>query len=180
MANDDPLRLRIMKALTALFETISTDSNSGYHHDLAGKVFRGRDLFGDSDPVPMISILEKPIPLDQTPPPEDAPISTGLWEIMVQGFCEDDKKNPTDPAYVLSADVIRCLALEKKRVPEGRAARGKAPPLLGVTASNGNAAVIDILIGSPVHRPPDGISGKAYFWLVISLKIAENLDDPWG
>lgn len=50
----DPLRLRILKALTAEFEQM-TDANG---ESMAGKVFRGRDHFGNDDPLPMISILE--------------------------------------------------------------------------------------------------------------------------
>ena len=176
----DPFRLRVMKNLTTLLEAVAEDSNStgavgGAQHTLAGKVFRGRNLFGESDPLPMIAILETPVAIDQLPAPEEQSSSSGLWDISIQGFAKDDKDNPTDPAYRLAADVIVALAAEKKRPARERQQYGKVrSPLLG------EAGVLDIIIGSPVHRPPDDISGKAYFWLQISIKVAENHEQPYG
>ena len=47
---NDPLRLRIQKALTAELEQVLDDKD----RPLTGKVFRGRDHFGNSDPLPML------------------------------------------------------------------------------------------------------------------------------
>lgn len=178
-----PLRLRIMRSLTSLLETISEgDSNSaptGYHHTLEGRVFRGRNIYGESDPLPMIAILETPIANDQVDSPPTSPHSTGDWDISIQGFCKDDKANPTDPAYLLVADVVRCLAKEKRKLEQGRTAAGP-PALLNVLGANGKPAVLSMQIGSPVCRPPDEVSGKAYFWLAIRLKIAEDLENPYS
>lgn len=186
---EDPFRLRVMKALTAIIESVKpSDSNSAttaeegtpqYRNDLTGAVFRGRNLFGTNDPVPMVAILETPIPLDQIEPPEESPKSKGLWDISIQGFCKDDKDNPTDPAYILAADVIMALAHEKSRPARSRGATGKAAALLGILAPNGKPAILDLRIGSPVCRPPDEISGKAYFWLGITLEVAEDLEKPY-
>lgn len=177
-----PLRLRVMRALTELLEGIKPDSNSQvvYVNDLSDKVFRGRNWFGESDPLPMVALLETPLANDQFDSPEEAPGSTGTWDISIQGFCEDDKKNPTDPAYVLAADVVQCLAIERARAEKERRQTGKVQrPLLGIRGPNGNAAVLDMQIGSPVCRPPDEISGKAYFWLQITLTMAEDLERPY-
>lgn len=185
MAHAKPFRLRVMEKLTALIETVQQDSNSDGDtgpatESLSGKVFRGRNLFGDTDPMPMIAILETPIALDQIPSPKESPKSTGFWDISIQGFVKDDKKNPTDPAYYLAADVICVLAKEKQRITTGRASSGRAPALLDMYAPNGKPAILDLQIGSPVCRPPDDISGKAYFWLAITLQLAENLEDPYA
>jgi len=184
MAEQYPLRLRIMQGLTELLETIAEeDSNSGatgYHHTLAGKVFRGRNLYGAGDPLPMLAILETPIANDQVDSPPTSPHSTGDWDISIQGFAKDDKAHPTDPAYLLVADVVRCLAKEKKRLDRGRTATGQAPALLNVLLANGKPAVLSMQIGSPVCRPPDEVSDKAYFWLAIRLKIAEDLENPYS
>jgi len=180
-----PLRLRVMMALTSLLEAISVDSNSApdapqYQNDLSGRVFRGRNLFGDGDPVPMIAILETPIANDQIPPPEESQESSGPWDISIQGFCKEDKINPTDPAYLLAADVIMALAAEKERPAAERKRYGRVmTPLLGVYGANGKGAVTDIIIGSPVCRPPDEISGKAYFWLQVTIKLVEDLERPY-
>lgn len=179
MADRDPFRLRVMKNLTAVLEAVAEDSNSdtagGAQHTLAGKVFRGRNIFGEESPLPMIAILETPVAIDQLPAPEEQASSSGLWDISIQGFVKDDRENPTDPAYRLAADVIAALAAEKRRPAQERATKGKVQtPLLGETG------VLDIIIGSPVHRPPDDISGKAYFWLQITLKVAEKHNEPYA
>lgn len=170
----DPFRLRVVKNLTALLA--AQDSNSGFNFNLTDAVFRGRNVFGEDDPLPMVSILETPIAAEQLPPPpEHAHVSTGDWDLLIQGFVKDDKKHPTDPAYLLAADVVQKLAAEKKRVETERRMKGKIQtPLLG------EKGVLDIFIGSPVHRPPDDVSAKTYFWLQIRLRIAENLEDPYA
>lgn len=171
----DPCRLYTMKQLCEGLRTI-TPAN-GFVMDFSGaegtdnnKVFRGRALFGAKDPVPMLSVLESPIPLDQLPPPEDSTYSSGPWEIVIQGFFEDDKQNPTDVAYVGLADVKKYLATEKKKLSASKAENG--PFGLG-------RVVTGLLIGQGVVRPPDEISAKAYFWLTIALDMAEDLEEPY-
>jgi len=174
----DPFRLRVMKNLTTLLEGITESSNSpddGPQHNLSGHVFRGRNIFGETDPLPMIAILETPVAIDQLPAPEEQGASSGLWDISIQGFVKDDKENPTDPAYRLAADVIMALADEKRRPALERQSKGKV-----VTPLLGESGVLDIFIGSPVHRPPDDISGKAYFWLQITVKVAEKHNAPYA
>lgn len=184
MAEQYPFRLRVMRALTELLETIvEEDSNSaatGYQNTLTGRVFRGRNIYGESDPLPMIAILETPIANDQVDSPPTSPHSTGDWDISIQGFCKDDKANPTDPAYILVADVVRCLAAEKRRLERGRTPGQPAPALLNVFTPNGKPGILSMQIGSPVCRPPDEVSGKAYFWLSVRLKLAEDLENPYG
>lgn len=175
--HDDPFRLRVLKGLGLVLESISIAD--GYKHDLIGRVFRGRDLFGgENDPIPMISILEPPLPIDQLEPPITASKSTGSWDLLLQGFVDDDPINPTDPAHVLMADVKRRLAIEKKRTLPNSA--GQPDPLgMGFNGGRGNV-VTDIIIGPGVVRPPgDGVSNKAYFWLTLTLKIAEDIEQPF-
>lgn len=165
----DPLRLRVLKNLCDALKDISTAN--GYRTELNSQVYRGRVVYGDNDPLPICSVLEVPIPLDQTPPPRDSEFSSGDWELMIQGFVEDTPDNPTDPAHVFMADVKKRLVVEKRKAYADKPEDG----ILGL----GNY-VTDLRIGSGVVRPPDEISAKAYFWLTITLSMAEDLFDPYA
>jgi hypothetical protein len=165
---DEAIALRVLKALTAALEEV-TPSN-GYTVDLQGRVFRGRNRFGPSDPVPMICVLEAPIPLEQIPPPTDSSESSGGWELVIQGFVKDDKANPTDPAHAALADVKRRLALERRKSLWDRPEQG----MFGL-----GRFVHKMYIGRGVVRPPDEVSEKAYFWLQVTLDIVEDLADPY-
>lgn len=166
---DRPLRLRILDALTASLKQITTAN--GYQHDLSSAVFRGRIAYGEDDPLPMVSILEPPVPPDKLPDPEDGTSQDTELELLIQGFVKDDKENPTDPAYILMADVKRRLAYEKQR--PGQQGDGTFGRTLGFDE-------IGVLrIGSGTVRPADEVSAKAYFWLNITIQFAEDLDEPF-
>lgn len=164
----NPLRLEIQKRLTDALKEITIAN--GYRVEIGQNVFRGRLFYGDESPVPMLSILEVPIPLDQIPTPPNATVSSGQWELILQGWTKDDKANPTDAAHVLMADVKRRLALEKKKA-------------LGEFNDDGifglGRGVTGMYIGAGVVRPPDEVSSKAYFWLTITLDLAEDLEEPY-
>lgn len=171
MPHDDPLRLRVLKAITSALREITVAN--GYKHDLGpstdwenGSVFRGRVIFGEGDPLPMISILETPVPMDQKDSGQENPSTYGPWEIIVQGFAEDDHLNPTDPAHILMADVRKRLAMEKRNMTKGEA--------FGIPEING----IDFSPG--VVRPPDEASSKAYFWMSMYIKLVEDSTDPYA
>lgn len=169
MPLDDCLRLTILKRLTGIIEEVAVAD--GYRHDLTGRVFRGRLVYGAETPLPSISILEAPIPLDQVPSAKDNPSQAGPWELVVQGWVTDDRENPTDPAHVLLADVKKRLALEKRKSNWDRPDQG----ILGL-----GRCVTGLYIGPGVVRPPEEISAKAYFWLSVTLDIAENMSDPYS
>jgi hypothetical protein len=166
----EPLRLRILKKLSSIIETASFsyayEENPAVDVSLVGKVFRGRVIFGDSDPLPMVSILEVPLPLDQVPSPSESPASTGRWELLLQGFVEDDHLNPTDPAHWLMAQVKAALATERRKMRDFQ-------------LFDMGKHVLNIFVGPGVVRPPDEMSAKAYFWLTVTLELAEDLSDPF-
>ena len=171
-----------MKALTACIEGVTTAN--GYSHDLKDKVLRGRLFFGDNDPLPMVSIIEPPLPIDRLPAPAEASQSSGKWELMIQGWVEDDLENPTDPAYRLVADVKRVLAVEGARKDsDGRLnilGFGRPAKITenGREVNVGNV-ITSMKVGAGVVRPPeDGISDKAYFWLHLNLEIIEDNARP--
>lgn len=164
----DPTRLRALKNLTALLSGVTTAA--GYTVDLTDRVFRGRNLFSDGDPVPMVVILEaieqqQAVRTDQ---PAGSSHENGPWELLIQGFAEDDEINPTDPAHVLMADVKKCLAMHKSE-------NYRARNLLGMAGR-----VTDMRISPGVVRPADERSNKCYFWLKLSVHIVDDMSDPYA
>ena len=167
MAYDKPFRLRVLIALTEHLKTITIAN--GYKHDLSDRVFRGRIAYGENDPVPLVSILEEPMPEDAMPTPPGGRIQVATdWKLVLQGFVQDDPENPTDNAHYLVADVIGALAAARQQVdsPNG---------ILGF-----KGLIEEITISSPSCRPADDISAVAYFWLRVNLKVVEDLMDPYG
>lgn len=187
MTTSAPFRLLIQQRLTDALKEITP--GNGYINDLTDdpdkgpRVVRGRSMFGDNDPLPLVSILQPPHPTD----PFDAPIGAtarGLdWVLLVQGFVEDDADNPTDPAEILMADVKQRLG---KLVEAGAPSASKNDNILGLGGSasvdvrgTGNA-ILSLTIGNGSARPSDELSSKAYFWLLLVVKITENTTKPYG
>ena len=186
MPHDDPFRLRVKKAICAALKTI-TPAN-GYKSDLSdfeaedgvtvSRVYRGRDEFGFNDPRPMVSVLEHPRALDPLLTTDGAPASVGQWELLIQGFVQDDPLNPTDPADTLAADVIVCLVEQGRRklpasnMPDNILGMGNVMPC--IKPGNG------LRVGKPVVRPPDGeISDVAMFYLTLTLDLVEDTTKPF-
>lgn len=165
MPYDKPKRLRVLIALTNALKQISIAN--GYKTDLNGAVFRGRTQFGDDDPLPLLSILETPVPVELINGPGDWTGAFGEWDLLIQGFVQDDPLNPTDPAHVLMADVKSVLAKEVRKNADFN--------ILDL----GKSGVTELTIGPGTVRPADDISSVAYFWLRITLKIAEDNLDPY-
>lgn len=161
----EPFRLRVLKGLTATLEAITPDA--GYHFDMTKRVYRGRTMFGSETRPPFISILEVPLPLDQFRSSEGNVAQAGPWDLIVQGFIDDDQDNPTDPAHFLMADVKRALVLAKRnRIVNG--------------TLFGSEAVYDLTIGPGIVRPPDEVSAGAYFWMGLVIHMVEDLENPFA
>lgn len=169
----DVLRVRVLKKLQTWLEAVDgttfglVDESGNALTNMAGRVFRGRLTFGADDPVPMLSILEVPIPLDTIVSPPDSEYSKGSWELLIQGFAPDDDANPTDPAHVLMAAVKKRLATAKMQYYDDGGIWGMGKWVDGLR------------IGAGVVRPPDEISAKAFFWLNLTLDMTEDLDQPF-
>lgn len=167
-----PIRLAILIALTEHLKTI-TPAN-GYTNDLSEAVFRGRNLLGaDLRERPMVTILEAPRP--------DIAVYTGEWgdqrldhwTLLVQGVADDDKKNPSDPAYYLCAEVEQHLTRIIDVRPETGSPRYPDIHLLG-------GLITDLQIAPPVVRPPeDRVSTSAFFFLPLRLGVAVGTGQPY-
>lgn len=162
----DPFRLQVLKALTDVL--LGVTPANGFQHDLTGRVFRGRQVFGADDPIPMVSILEPADMNIEVERPNLGGAFHARHDLLIQGFAEDDHDNPTDPAYRLLADVQKVIAQENRR--------GDSYDVLGF-----GGRVKPMKVGQPVVRPPDGsVADTAFFWLMVSLDYAENHLDPFA
>lgn len=179
-----PFRLLIQQRITDALKEITP--GNGYANDLSDldgkpRVVRGKALFGADDPLPLVAILQPPHPTDPVESPIGSTEGNLDWVLLIQGFVEDDADNPTDPAEILLADVKKRLAILRDAGETGPTENilglgGSASP---DTAGTGNA-VVDFTIGNGVARPSDALSSKAYFWMMIVLKIVENSAKPYG
>lgn len=168
----DPFRLKIMKKLTECLQQITPEN--GYIANLSGDglpenggwVCRGRIEYGDEEALPLVSILEPPIPLEVILSRGDNTYSAGKWELLVQGFVIDDKRNPSDPAHILMAQVKQRLILEKRR--------DRGMDILGM-----GGRVTEMEVGQGAVRPADQVSTRCFFWLTLSLSLAEDLANPY-
>lgn len=172
----DSYRLTILKRLTALIEltplTPLDATDVILPATLADVVFRGRTFFGDDGPHTLVSILEAPRG-SSSRFTEEGNTRLGQWALLVQGWCPDDKRNPTDNIYSVLDDVERQLdRITRRRNSDGS---GKFPEhyLLGA-ALNGDGYLINSFeVGEPVVRPPaEGVSSKSFFYLPVQVGLA--------
>lgn len=178
----DPFKLVALKALCDALKEITPIN--GYVHDLSDfdpgdgaakeRVFRGRAWFGEDDELPMLSILEGVDPAEEVAEPAaDSPTAEYDWELILQGFVDDDRNHPLDPAYRLLADVRKRLAVERVRKTVDH---DQNPLGLGL----GKNRIVKLSFGSGVCRPADDISAKAWFWLRVTLRIVEKAAEPYA
>jgi len=168
-----------MKGICDALKTI-TPAN-GYSHDMsdfedsagrpAERVFRGRDFFGANDPVPMLSVLEDPRAPEPFNGSGTSAKSQNSFRVLIQGFVADDKHHPLDPAYAMSAEVIKALV----------AAKQAATGVLGLNKVMRAPCVMAMQIGQPVHRPGrDEVSDPAYCLIGVTFLLAEDLENPFA
>lgn len=166
---DSPKRLEVLKRLCTQLETITVVN--GYQHDLTGRIWRGRDRFGEQDEVPMVSVLESA----RGGEGQFAGYARGerkeQWTVFVQGWAREDRLNPTDSAYLLAADVEKSLAKIMQVTAQGR------PYDPAVYRLGGLINHLDL--APPVIRPPDEISAKSYFYMPLRVDFSVNLVDPF-
>lgn len=164
-------RLDILKALTAFLEGINPDN--GYTYNLKGKVYRGRDRFGAEyvARMPFLSILEAKATDYGNFANEEQTVRLDDWVLLVQGWCADDARNPTDPVYNLVAVVEERLSMLIAKDENG------AVLYPGVYRLNGMIATLTL--AQPVVRPPEeGLSDTAFFFLPIRVGLKVDIRNP--
>lgn len=162
----DTKQLTILKRLTSHLQGITADN--GYDYDLSQSVFRGRTVFGPEDVLPYVSILES---LRPDPRPEGAGTEKlnrlDDWELLVQGWADDDREHPTDQLYQLKGAV-------EKRLAE---IQNPASPVYRL----GDSLIVGLRIGPGVVRPATPEPGGAEaFFLPLLVRYNINLSDPYS
>lgn len=182
----DPKRLALQKALTDYLQREVSEGN-GYQHDLGDRVFRGRAFFSTDDPLPVISILEDPTPDRFAPvagnrgPQHGVPVES--YVLLLQGWADEDKRNPTDPAHRLMADVRMALAklanrgescsMESSFGSQSESGASNPDYLLGGLMEN-------IVVEPGVVRPPtEQVSDTAFFWMRVVVSLSEDPNNPY-
>lgn len=169
-----PKRLQILIKLSEHLSAVYGFDVNGDPYDLTGRVFRGRNVFGADSPIPMLSILESTTPDLPSFAGNNEAVYEPQWRIFLQGWAEDDKENPTDPAHWLMAAVQQRLSLitAKRNDGSGRPVDKDAFMLGGL--------VSDFSFGPGVVRPADDkISSRAYFYLPVRIGLAAGVDEPY-
>lgn len=162
-----PRDLVILKAIAAHLKGITIDN--GYSFDLGESVWRGVGLYGDELTLPALSILESPRLLEPTAISTDPErLREEDWNLIVQGWVDDDPANPTDPAYLLKAVVEDRLS---QITATNQATGDGAFPLV----FNLGGGIVEMQIGPASVSPPRrDISPKAFF--LLSVKVCRVFD----
>lgn len=162
----DSKQLRILKKLTTHLE-----ATSGY---TGIKVYRGTLIVSAKEVQDCLSILEAPRPVVGQPAGHQGHRRLETWTLLVQGWPQDDKNNPSDPAYALKAAVeqwlYRIIAQDEKT---------GLPLYPDVYLLGGDIG--SMTIGQGVVRPPEqeAASRLAMFYLPLILEIATDISNPY-
>jgi hypothetical protein len=174
----DSYRLTVLKRLGDLLSQITIAN--GFEYDLSAAVHRGRTTFGDSDPLPMLSLIEATQAGEGVYAAENNTLRKGDWPLILQGWVDNDLLNPTDPAYGLMAAVEVQLA---KVIEVDRATGDPKWPefyLLGTGDSWRSNLITSISFGPGiVSGPREQMSSNAFFYMPITVGLAEKLGQPY-
>jgi hypothetical protein len=174
MSEKIPLKTYILRNIRQHLEGINP--GNGYFHDLTDSVFFGRISYGDSDPLPMVSIIEPPLPPEPYALEYRGSRQYYPWRIVIQGFTRDKKgdRQDTEPSYLLAAEVLKRMHEEISKKTKDASFFPNADARLF-----GTDKLVDASLILNSVRPPDEVSSKAYFWQVYDLKIVEDFLDPF-
>lgn len=175
-----PYRLYVLQQLTDHLKGITTAN--GYLHDLANNVHRGVAVFTANEsqwPLPLLSILESPKPGNAVFTGENYSERMDTWELLIQGWTNDDIENPTDNAHYLMADVESRLGLLNSEDMNGNVEYPEFH-LLGDHPDGSGKLIAGITYGPGVVRPPDAqVSSKAFFYLPVRIALAYGSGQPY-
>lgn len=174
----DSIRLVVLKRLTNLLKDITPEN--GFDYDLSKSVFRGRTLFGESDPKVMVTILEATRPDPGQYAGYNDEMRSASWPLIVQGFCVNDLQNPSDAAYNMMAAVETQLGKITKELPSGQGAEFPDQYMLGQGVKVDSRLIANLTFGPGIVSPPrEQVSPQAFFFLPVWIKLAGSPGQPY-
>lgn len=179
----DPKQLRVLKKLTGHLEGINPDNPDGpegepYTFDLRGKVFRGLSVAPVDEIENALSILEFPRQELYGPVGEHGIVRQVSWTLMLQGWPTNDPINPSDPGYVMKAEVEHRLARLVLEKSQGRGPLYPDEYMLGKHAGEYEISALTIAPG--VVRPPEDVASRlAMFYLPVVVGIKIDVANPF-
>lgn len=171
----DSRQLDILKKLTVHLQGIIPAN--GYDFDMSDSVFRGRVIYGDDDPVPLINVVEHlSADVSVETAAENKIERQETWILLVQGWLNHAPINPTDDAYQLKAAVEHRLARLVKIDPSNGDPLYPDEYFLGIVDT-----ITGISIGPGVVSTATRESGsaKAFFYLPVGITLAIDVSDPF-
>lgn len=175
-------KLYIMKKLTEHLQGITPDwtdlppamAGEVCPLDLSSSVYRGRLDFGDEVKNPFLVVLEAPRQLNPNGAGTGELVNNEDWTLLIQGFAEEDRRNPSDPAYTMLAWVqMRLARITTEKKNGGRGGLYPSEWRLG-------GLIADIRYQIPIVRPgKDTVSDTAYFYMPISVGNVTDLTMPF-
>lgn len=173
----DSYRLTVLKRLTTLLEGTTLTPVVGLDPalpaTLSGVVFRGRSVFGESDPRTMIALLESPRSQGTIYGGTDNEARLESWGVLLQGFCPELKTHPSDSIYSVLDDVERRLSRITATLTSNGKAKYPTDYMLGA-ALDGNGRLITEFQMTPgtVRPPTENISNRTFFYIPLQIGLA--------
>jgi len=179
-----PIYTAIDTRIVQLLEGINpaeTDPNTDapYTQDLRGKCFVGRRTFGESDKLPILSLM------DATPsgsPDKVAGVnghkrieSRTLFLQGVVGKNTVNPLNPLQPAQELVAMIVQRLS----RIIAVDASRGDKV-LYPADYMLGDRLLADFSIGLPSIRMDENVAPTASFYMLLEVDVAVDVTKPYA
>lgn len=164
----DPLKLQVLKALTAHIEGIDGTDDAHRGFDLRDCVFRGFNRHGEEAPPTLVNIIEAPRPDPGRTGGELDANRKWDWTLLLQAWTDKDidLQNPTDVAYLLEDALL--ARLNMLIAMDSMMGMPKYPEvyLLG-------RLITELSCGPGVVRPPaDNLTSKAVLYLPVRIGLA--------
>lgn len=173
----DSYRLVVLKRLTTLLEGTTLTPVVGLDPalpaNLSGLVFRGRSLFGESDPKTMLSLLEAPRSQGNVYGGTEGEARLDSWSLLLQGFCPELKTHPSDASYSMVDDIERRLSRITATLTSNGMAKYPSDYMLGAAIDGNGYLITNFQMSAGTVRPPtENVSSRTFFYIPLQIGLA--------